>query len=134
MLKTKPRLIRMVSLSDILIGGILSWFIRKIFDFLWEKAKPRLELEGKTHIGRYLFVMFGAYLFNFMFGYMFYIPKDEEVVIEYQILVRRVLKLHRRYHQFVGNKPCSTCLLIVACKQHLDKYVSDPNQYPPFNF
>jgi len=122
----------MVSLRDILIGGIISWFIKKLLDFLWEKGK-RVRFEGKTHIGHYLFVMFGERFLLFMFGWLLGTPEGVEET-EIQDLVIRIVKLHRRFHQFVGNEPCSVCDVVACYRGLLEKMVSDPELYPPFNF
>ena len=132
MSEIRPRFIRMIPLRDIFLI-FFSWVVKQFLDFVWKKAKIRLRFEGRTHIGRYLFVMFGVDLLMFMFGWILYIPEDEQV-IEYQELVRRLLKLHRRYHQFVGKKPCCVCLNIIFFGEHLEKYVSDLKLYPPFTF
>jgi len=122
----------MISLRDIFLI-FFSWVVKKLLDFIWKKAKIRLKIEGRTHIGRYLFVMFGVDLLMFMFGWILYIPKDEEV-IEYQESVRRLLKLHSRHHQFAGKKPCCVCLSTIFFREHLEKYVPDLELYPPFTF
>lgn len=106
---------------------------KKILDFLWKKARLRLRIEGKTHIGRYLFVMFGETILQFMFGWLLGAPENADIS-EYQESIKRFLRLHRRHHQFVGNKPCSLCYVIAYYSTPLRKFVVDPKLYPPFKF
>ena len=133
MSKIKSRLIRMVSLWDILIGSIISWFVKKLFDFFWEKGKTQLRFKGKTHIRHRIFVMFGLDFLKVMFHFLLYIPK-EEYTSEYRELLTRFLRLHRRYHQLAGNELCCICCNIFTFRSHLEKYVPNSKLYPPFNF
>ena len=122
--KEEPKPIRMVSYEDFLLI-VLSWIVHKLFNFIWERGKTRLKFEGKTHFTRYLFVMFGDWLLGLMFGWLLGTPEDTKTS-EFQESVERFVKVHRRYHQFVGSKPCSACYYIYWNRMLFERFVSDP--------
>jgi hypothetical protein len=97
----------MVSYEDFYLI-ILSWIVHKLLDFFWERNRAKLRFKGDTHFKRYLFVMFGEQLLMFMFGWLLGTPEDTEAS-EFQESVKGFAKLHRRYHEFIGNKRCAAC-------------------------
>jgi len=126
--KEKPREIRMAFVEDILLFALApfwSWIVHKLFDFFWERGKTRLKFEGKTHVSRYLFVKFGDVLLSFMFGWLLGTPEDTKAS-EFQESAKRFVKVHRRYHQFVGIKLCSACYCIYWNRMWFERFVSDP--------
>lgn len=132
MSEEKSKLIRMVSFEDLFLI-LLSWVAKKFLDFLWAKGKARIRFEGKTHFGRYLFVMFGENVLMFMFGWLLDSSKSTDSS-ESRELFRRFLRLHKRYHQFKGDRLCCVCYNVIFFRSFLEKYVSDSRLYPPFKF
>jgi len=102
----------------------LGW--KKVLDFLWEKAKVRIRLEGRTHFGRYLFVMFGDQILLFMYGWLLSsfakARSKPQYMSECQELLVRFQRLHIRYHQFIGRKPCRVCYAIILLDKYLKEY------------
>jgi hypothetical protein len=129
----KSKRIRMASWQDEAIQILIQWIGRKILDFLWEKSKAKLKLEGRTRIRHRILVMFGVDILMIMFNLLLYIPRKEGVS-EYQDLLRTFLRLHVRYHQLVGNQLCCVCVNIGLFKPYFKHYVSERKLYPPFNF
>lgn len=129
MSKVKLTLLRIVSLWDIIIGGIISWVIKQFLDFVWIKSKPRLRFEGKTHMGGYFDLIFGE---DFLIGMFVMIlsHSQNKGVTEYQEAVREFLEVHRKYHASVGTELCSVCMCIIAFKKHLERYIHYPELYP----
>ena len=129
MSKTKPRLIRIISLRDILLI-FLALTVKRFLDFLWEKTKPKLRFEGRTHIKEILFVMFGQIFIDLLY---ITLPYPNEA--NYRKHLRDVLEVHLMWHKLFGGKPCMFCeKRLVKDRRHLEKYVPDSKFYPPFNF
>jgi hypothetical protein len=121
-----PRTYQLVS-RDILLfalSPIWAWIVRKLLDFIWERNKTRLRLEGKTHFSRYLFAMFGDELLLFLFGWLLGTPENVEMS-EFQESVQRFARLHKKYHQLVGSKPCSVCYSIYWNRMLFERMVSN---------
>lgn len=136
MSKTKSRLTEIFSFRDILLI-LVAWAVKQLLDFLWGKAKT-IRFEGKINFRHYLLVMFGEQFLTNILGMLKVFSENwleqKGLASEYQEYVRIFLEFHRKYHLFVGNKLCRVCLNIIAFRSHLEKYVSDPKLYPPFNF
>jgi hypothetical protein len=116
---------RTLSWQDLAISIVSTWLGEKVLDFLLKKIRLKITLEGKSHFKRYLFVMFGNQLLMFIFGWLLGSPKDTESS-EFGESVDRFLKLHRRYHQFAGRRPCSACYAIYWNRLLFEKFVPDP--------
>ena len=129
MRKEEFKPIRSARMFDFLLG----WIMGKLLDFLIKKAISRLDLKGGTHIRRYIFVMFAVDVLMITVRLLEYIP-DEPHVSEYREQLVRFLRLHRRYHEFVGTEICCVCVNISYLKPHFQKYVSELDLYPPFSF
>jgi len=124
MSRMKSSFIRMVSWEDLFLSILLSWLGKKLLDYVWEKGKIRIRLEGETHLARYLFVMFGEDALLFVFGWLIGIPYQTQDVsrpqdvtdTEFHDSLLRFLILHRRYHDYVRNRSCRVCPVILFSK------------------
>lgn len=140
MSETKSKPIRLVSWEDLFINILFSWIGKRILDFIWENARIRIKFVGETHILRYLFVMFGEDALLFIFGWLIGIPYEMKEISrpqdmtesEFRTLIQRFLILHMRYHEYMGNRPCRVCPVILFHEKVLKKYVLDQNLYPSF--
>jgi hypothetical protein len=112
---------------------MMQWIGNRILDFLLKEVKTRLKFEGQIHFRHRIFVMFGVDIMMTMFNMLLYIPSEQSAT-EYEELLTRFLRLHRRYHQLSGNQTCCICLNVALFEPHFEKYVSEAKLYPPFSF
>lgn len=112
MSKMKLALLRMVSFWDIIIGGIISWVIKKFLDFIWIKSKPRLRFEGGTHIDYFSFGLDRIRESTFSHVYMPFLIKRKQAFLQLgkkqtftipegiREYIRDCLIGHRRLHEY----------------------------------
>jgi hypothetical protein len=132
MSETERKPIRLVSWEDVFIDIVLAWMGAKILDILWQKFKKRIKVVGETHLGRYLFVMFGETFLLFLVGWLIGVPSETKRITkpenmtesEFDDLLQRLLMLHKRYHEFVGKRPCRVCLIIFFYRDDLENRIS----------
>ena len=140
MSKIKVRLIRMVSLWDILIGSIISWVVKKLLDFLWGKGKIRLRFKGKTHFRIWSWLIIGPMYMRVYLPYIIgYNEAESEIITKTTIFTRMVkttLGVHRLMHKYgaIKTESCQYCQVIAENKTFLQRFISSPKLYPPFNF
>jgi hypothetical protein len=130
MSEIKP--IRSISWKDPIINFALGYIGGKILDFLWKEFRTRIRFVGKTHMGRYLFFMFGDIYLSYMVGYLIGFPFKTEKITKPQDMTEsefnrkllRLVMLHKRYHDYVGKKPCSVCPVIYFYRNDLEKHIA----------
>jgi hypothetical protein len=119
---------------------VLSWFIIKIMDMIWGKIKPRIRFEGKINIGDWILAFTGFHLIV----PTFFATVDFAILDKYatkagyedteRTLLKDVLFAHANYHKvIIGKKNCRYCPKINRYKLLFQKYISDPELYPPFH-
>ena len=126
----EPKPIRLASWEDAFIGLLLTWMGTKILDFLWGKVRTRVRFVGETHVGRYLFVMFGENLLFGMFGWLMGFDPKNTTESEFNDFLLRFVRLHKRYHDYIGNRPCRVCPTIAFCENAMRKHAQGSNLLP----
>lgn len=130
MSKAEPNVTQTISWGEEIIKFIVfNVIFAKILDFAIKKLKPKLGLEGKSYFRQRMFVIFGVDLLMLLFDGLAHVPQGDEE-LEYRDLLRRFLKLHKRYHQLAGNDVCCVCLNIGLFQSHFMRYVPDSKLYP----
>jgi hypothetical protein len=138
MAEDKSKLVRMISFGDIIITAFITWIVEKFLDFVWQRGKARIRLDGEISDDEFERVSNRVYAILFL-------PLVEAMVaqtiaqapkrksVSYSSLIRRVLFLHKTYHKYIGNRPCRACSRINLYKKNLKKHVPEPDLYPPFH-
>lgn len=143
--KASYRLTRFISWWDILIGGIISWIIKRILDFLFERASKRVRKVDRDSLyhslsGFWSFLI-ESYITFFMVSYSSIY--EEEFVLSNPSLrviftenLRGILRLHRFLHRTkrVKEESCKVCLIIAKRREYFQKMVLSKRLYPPFPF
>jgi hypothetical protein len=120
---------------EIIVGGIISWFIKKTLDYVWDRGTKRAKAF------KFLLPSRLSYFYQKFFLYFyinFYLIEENAYpwckLPIFPDLVKGILKVHRRLHieNQLSMETCQYCKIILKEKPFLQKFVSSPEFYPPF--
>jgi hypothetical protein len=119
--------------TELILSGIVSWFITKILDYIYVKTKSRI----KPFKGLVLMRRTGYYLLQFSLEPMIADFDQSETFVRnpfYLSSIKSILESHMRGHKRDTIKACQICRIINKHKAFLQYIFPNPELYPPFKY
>lgn len=122
---------------EVFVAGIISWFLKKTLDYVWERGTRRVRSFEFT-LPKRLWEFYQRIFLRFYLD--FYFAEDSAYpwcnMPMYPEMAEGILRVHQKLHKEnkLGLETCPYCRMIVKEKKFLQKFVFSPELYPPFKF